>query len=81
MSWAKDAAEVGLSGLTHLEAARGAMFLPCFQDMPDPLRGGVDITSPEDIPLVSVSTYIDFFTFHVVGVDTARYVYSTVDLI
>ena len=56
MSWAKESAKVGLAGLTPLEAARGAMFLREFQDMPDPLKQeAIEITSPEDIPMVSVS--------------------------
>ena len=56
MSWAKESAKVGLAGLTPLEAARGAMFLREFQDMPDPLKQEpIEITSPEDIPMVSVS--------------------------
>ena len=57
MSWKKESAEVGLAGLNPLEVARGgAMFLPVFQDMPDPLNPQpVEITTPEQIPLVSVS--------------------------
>ena len=56
MSWAKESAKVGLAGLTPLEAARGAMFLREFQDMPDPLKQeAIEITSPEAIPMVSVS--------------------------
>ena len=55
MSWRKESAQVGLAGLNPLEAARGAMFLPVFQDMPDPLNQPVEITTPEQIPLVSVS--------------------------
>ena len=38
MSWKKESAQVGLAGLNPLEVARGAMFLPVFQDMPDPLN-------------------------------------------
>ena len=35
------------------------MFLPVFQDMPDPLNPQpVEITTPEQIPLVSVSLNI-----------------------
>ena len=58
MSWVKDSVKVGLAGLTPLEAARGAMFLPVFQDMSDPLKEEpqeIEITSPEDIPMMSVS--------------------------
>ena len=59
MSWKKESAQVGLAGLNPLEAARGAMFLPVFQDMPDPLNPQpVEITTPEQIPLVSVSLNI-----------------------
>ena len=38
MSWAKESSKVGLAGINPLEAARGAMFLPLFQEMPDPLK-------------------------------------------
>ena len=59
MSWKKASAEVGLAGLNPLEVARGAMFLPVFQDMPNPLNPQpVEITTPEEIPLVSVSLNI-----------------------
>ena len=59
MLWKKESAQVGLAGLNPLEAARGAMFLPVFQDMPDPLNPQpVEITTPEEIPLVSVSLNI-----------------------
>ena len=59
MSWKKELAQVGLAGLNPLEAARGVMFLPVFQDMPDPLNPQpVEITTPEEIPLVSVSLNI-----------------------
>ena len=56
MSWAKESSKVGLAGLTPLEAARGAMFVPLFQEMPDPLKQEeVEIASADNIPLVSVS--------------------------
>ena len=56
MSWAKESSKVGLAGLTALEAARGAMFVPLFQEMPDPLKQEeVEIASADNIPLVSVS--------------------------
>ena len=55
MSWAKESAKVGLAGLTPTEAAREAMFLPVFQDMPDPLRQQIEIKGPDDVPIVSVS--------------------------
>ena len=37
MSWSKESAKVGLSGLTPREAARGALTCPEFQKLPDPL--------------------------------------------
>ena len=37
MSWKKESAAAGLAGLTPREAARGAMYRPEFQKMPDPL--------------------------------------------
>ena len=55
MSWARESAKVGLAGLTPGEAARGAMFLPVFQDMPDPLHQAIEIKGPDDVPIVSVS--------------------------
>ena len=55
MSWKKESVQVGLAGLNPLEAARGVMFLPIFQDMPDPLSQEVEISKPDEIPLVSVS--------------------------
>ena len=56
MSWAKESSKVGLAGLNPLEVARGAMFLPLFQEMPDPLKQEeVEIASADNIPLVSVS--------------------------
>ena len=59
MSWKKESAQVGLAGLNPLEVARGVMFLPVFQDMPNPLNPQpVEITTPEQIPLVSVSLNI-----------------------
>ena len=72
MSWARESAKVGLAGLTPKEAARGAMFLRCFQDMPDPLHEEIEIKGPDDIPMVSVSTFIHTY------INTARCVYSTV---
>ena len=59
MLWKKESAQVGLAGLNPLEAARGVMLLPVFQDMPDPLNPQpVEITTPEQIPLVSVNLNI-----------------------
>ena len=55
MSWAKESAKVGLGGIKPVDAARGAMFLPVFQGMPDPLGEEVEIESADQIPLVSVS--------------------------
>ena len=37
MSWCKDSASVGLSGLTVREAAKGVLLCEEFQKMPDPL--------------------------------------------
>ena len=37
MSWKEESATAGLAGLTPREAARGAMYRPEFQKMPDPL--------------------------------------------
>ena len=71
MSWAKESAKVGLADLTLGEAARGAMFLPVFQNMPDPLHQEIDIKGPDDVPMVSVSTFIH------TCIITARCVYST----
>ena len=37
MSWKKESAAMGLSGLTPRELARGTLTCPDFQKMPDPL--------------------------------------------
>ena len=38
MSWQTASANVGLAGLTEEEAAVGALLLPSFQGLPDPLK-------------------------------------------
>ena len=49
MSWAKASAEAGLAGLTPREAARGALTLPQFQQMPDPLEPYRRVVKEEDV--------------------------------
>ena len=52
MSWRKESSAIGLADLTPCEAARGAMFLPEFQNMPDPLTLKQD---PDQVPIIAAS--------------------------
>ena len=49
MSWSKESAAAGLAGLTLREAARGALTLPEFQKMPDPLEPYGCVVKEEDV--------------------------------
>ena len=55
MSWKKDSAAVGLAGLTHSEAVKGALLCAEFQNMPDPL----DVTKEDLFLLVCIVYNVD----------------------
>ena len=95
MLWARESAKVGLAHSHHRkQQGGGARLLKCFQDMPDPLNQEIKIKGPDDIPMVSVSAYIntacyvystvqyiEFNLLHVMSVNMAHCVYSTVHCI
>ena len=68
MAWSKQSADVGLGGLTPEEAARGALFLPDFQKMPDPLGdkklGGEGEASTEPIADEHGRLFVSIFYYH-----------------
>ena len=57
MSWAKESAAAGLSGLTLREAARGALTLAEFQKMPDPLEPYGHVVKEEDVSTQLILLY------------------------
>ena len=90
MLWKKVSAEVGLAGLEPCEAARGAMFLECFQNMPDPLKEEIDIETRVQYStlylnslhaLRLVACTVQYIVFKFIACIAAHCVYSTVHCI
>ena len=57
MSWAKESAVAGLSGLTPREAARGVLTLAEFQKMPEPLEPYGHVVKEEDVSTQLILLY------------------------
>ena len=67
MSWAKESAEAGLSGLSEREAARGALCELTFQLMPSP---------PPMKHIIVVSKFKSRLILHVFNVEDVEDAYS-----
>ena len=67
MSWQKQAAAVGLAGLSPREAALGVLYCEQFQLMPDPLAG----VKKEDMFMV-VSALFSYITMYNVDIVETR---------
>ena len=72
MSWQKQAAVVGLAGLSPREAALGALYCEQFQLMPDPLAG----VKKEDMFMV-VSALFSYSTMYNVDIVETRKEFNT----
>ena len=72
MSWQKQAAAVGLAGLSPCEAALGALCCEQFQLMPDPLTG----VKKEDMFMV-VSALFSYSTMYNADIVETRKEFNT----